>query len=191
MTQTEYLKCLSIGWNTVRHSSCNLVGIGEVGAGGTSTATALASILLDLSPEYLLGRGSGISETQLRIKANLINLALARCQYTASISNLLIQIGGKELVSMVGAILGSYAYGKIVVLDGFITCVSALIAEKLFPGISSCLLCCTRTNEPGQQKIAEVLQLNPFMNLGHSCGMGFGCFFSIQACMASICLNKS
>ena len=190
MTPREYLKCLCIGWNAVRHSCCNLIGIGEVGAGGTSTATALASILLDIEPEYLLGHGSGISESQLRLKANLINLALDRVHYTADLSTLMIQIGGKEIVSMVGAILASYAHGKTVVLDGFITCVSALIAEKLFPGISSCLLCCTRTNEPGQQKIAEVLKLNPFIHLGHSCGMGFGCFFSVQACKASFCLNK-
>lgn len=190
MTTREYLKCLHIGWKAVVGTSSNLIGIGEVGAGGTTTATALASILLDIDPERLLGHGSGISDSQLKTKSSLIKLAVNRVKNTTDIVSLMSQIGGKEIVSMVGAILGSYSRGKVVVLDGFITCVAGLIAETLFPGVSSCFLCCTKTNEPGQKFIADQIGLDPFMHIGHSCGMGLGCFFSIQACKASLCLSK-
>ena len=191
MTTREYLRCLRIGWEAAVSSQCNLIGIGEIGAGGTTSATALASILLDIDPEKLLGYGSGINERQMKKKDMLIRLAIARSSHAKDVVTLLTQIGGKEMVSMVGAILGAFSRGKIVVLDGFITCVAALIAEKLCPGVSSYLLCYTRTNEPGQLIIASQIGLNPFIYTGHTCGMGFGCFFSIQFCRGAACLSQS
>ena len=190
MNVREYLKCLRLGWKVGVETKCNILGVGEVGAGATSAAAALTCLILNMNPEKIVGCGSGISQSQIENKISLIRLALDRVQAT-DIITILCQIGGKEIVSIMGAILGASATGKIVVLDGFVTCIAALLAEIIRPGISSQFICCTRTNEPGHRLLAAHLGLKPFMHIGHTCGMGLGCFFSIQICKgaASLCFQ--
>lgn len=190
MSTREYLRCLRIGWNAVLSTSVSLVGIGELGAGGTTAAAALASVLLRLDPSGFVGHGSGISDQQIELKMGLVRKVVDRCAHIDSVTELMVRIGGKDIVSMVGSILAAYSTGRTVVLDGFITCVAGLLAEQIVPGISSSMLCCASTNEPGQVIVSGCLGLNPFMHIGHRCGMGLGCFFGIQACRGSSCLLK-
>ncbi|OYU44274.1 MAG: hypothetical protein CFE44_13850 [Burkholderiales bacterium PBB4] len=186
MTQLELQKSLVLGWDQACGSDCELIGIGELGAGNTTSAAALASIFLNEPPADCVGTGSGIETSQIPEKLRAVEIALERVEGKCeSTTDALRRLGGKEIVAMCGAILGAHSCGKLVVLDGFVTCVAALAAVRIWPESRNSLICCTTTDEKGQALAVRRLGLSPFMNIGHTCGQGFGSFFGLEFCRSS------
>ncbi len=148
---------------------------GEMGIANTSSATALASALLDVDPVLLAGPGTGLDANGVSHKAQIIQRALAL--HTPLINSpleALRRVGGFEIAALVGAYIACAHMGVPVLIDGFITSSAALIATRLRPGVEEWLLYSHTSAEPGHRLILEALHAHPLLDLGMRLGEGSG-----------------
>ncbi|XQW85628.1 nicotinate-nucleotide--dimethylbenzimidazole phosphoribosyltransferase [Thalassotalea piscium] len=162
---------------------CNLLLLGEMGIGNTSAASAIMALLLNLSPQSCVGEGTGINPEQLLLKQQLISQAVERVhtQNTddASLQPLspkavMAEVGGFEIVQMVGAILASAQANTPIVIDGFIVSVAALLAVKMYPNTREYLVFSHQSQEHAHQLVLTHLEAKPLLDLGLRLGEGTG-----------------
>ncbi len=147
-----------------------------MGIGNTCSASAVACFLLNEPAEQLTGVGTGIREEQLIHKKNVINQALALHQdYVAQDAfKALCAVGGLEIAAMTGAYIRCAQLGLPIVVDGFITTVSALVAVRLNPAVREWMLFGHQSAEYGHRRLLEELQANPLLKLNLRLGEGSG-----------------
>jgi nicotinate-nucleotide--dimethylbenzimidazole phosphoribosyltransferase len=83
-------------------------------------------------------------------------------------------VGGFEIAGLAGAALEAASRGMVVVLDGFISSVAALIAVRLAPASHGYLVAAHRSVEAGHRVVLEALDTNPLFDLGLRLGEGSG-----------------
>ena len=106
-----------------------LIGIGEMGIGNTTSASALCACLLPADPADVCGRGTGLDDAGLERKIDVVGRALAlNAADPADPLEALALLGGYEIAFLTGVVLGCAAERRPVVLDGFITGAAALVA---------------------------------------------------------------
>ena len=125
--------------NDLVNQDYNILLLGEMGIGNTSAASALLALLTDTPVIDCVGKGTGINEEQYRIKVKLIEQAKARVCSNEPLK-LLAEVGGFEIVQMVGAIIAAAQQKLPVVIDGFIVSVAALFATRLSPQVADYLI---------------------------------------------------
>jgi nicotinate-nucleotide--dimethylbenzimidazole phosphoribosyltransferase len=86
----------------------------------------------------------------------------------------LASVGGFEIGGLVGVILAAASERVPVVLDGFITGASAVLAAQLCPRAIDYLIASHCSAEPGHRLILEALGLEPLLRLDLRLGEGSG-----------------
>ncbi|OIQ26275.1 nicotinate-nucleotide--dimethylbenzimidazole phosphoribosyltransferase [uncultured Vibrio sp.] len=152
---------------------CNTVMFGEMGIGNTSSASAILAALSDLDVESCVGLGTGITPQQLEKKVSLITQGVARCDSKDPIS-VLSQVGGFEIVQMVGAFLGAYEAKTPVIVDGFIVTVAAYAAVLLEPNCREYMVFAHKSQEAAHQYLLKELDAKPLLDLSLRLGEGTG-----------------
>lgn len=147
--------------------------LGEMGIGNSTSAAALSAALLSLSPEQCVGPGTGISQSTRRRKLEAVQTAL-RLHRTTDPDELLRRLGGFEIAAMVGAIEAACACRALVLLDGFITGVAALVAALRTPAVKPFLVASHLSAEPGHVPVLSALALRPLLTLDMRLGEGSG-----------------
>lgn len=163
----------------LRAAAVGVVALGEVGVGNTTVAAALACALVDADPSDLVGLGSGADSAMLRRKHVVVTRALARAQKDEDRLGTdplvaLAQLGGPELAVLVGVVLGAAGAGAVIVLDGFVTGVAALVAMLMEPGVQQSLVAGQRSRERGHEIVLEHLGCEPLLDLRIRAGEGVG-----------------
>ena len=178
MTRDECVRAVEIGAELVRERRAagdELILLGEMGIGNTTTTCAVASVLLNEPPETLAGRGAGLSSAGLARKIAAIRRALAvNCPDPADPIDVLGKVGGLDLAALCGAVLGGAAYGMPVLLDGVITNAAALCAVRLCPAAAKALLTSHVSAEPAARRMLDALGLPPLICAGLRLGEGSG-----------------
>ncbi|MFP5488596.1 MAG: nicotinate-nucleotide--dimethylbenzimidazole phosphoribosyltransferase, partial [Acidimicrobiia bacterium] len=87
---------------------------------------------------------------------------------------LLAGLGGPEIAHLAGVIVGVAGAGGVVVLDGFVTAVAALVADRLSPGLSDHLVAGQQSNERAHASVLEALGLEALLHLRLRAGEGIG-----------------
>jgi nicotinate-nucleotide--dimethylbenzimidazole phosphoribosyltransferase len=146
-----------------------------MGIGNTTAASAIVAALTGRPPGEVTGRGTGVDDVGWQRKVAAIERALEVNQPpTDDPMTVLAMVGGLEIAALVG-VIGVAASQRIpVVLDGFITSASALIASELNPAVSARLLAAHRSVEPGHAVALERLGLRPVLDLEMRLGEGTG-----------------
>jgi nicotinate-nucleotide--dimethylbenzimidazole phosphoribosyltransferase len=140
--------------------------VGEIGIGNTTVASALLAALTGLPPEAVCGRGTGLDSQGLERKRETVAAALrANAPDQADALECLRSVGGLELAALVGAIAGSAAARRPVLLDGFATGVAALVACRLQPAVRDYLVAGHRSAEPAHDRVLVELGLEPLLDL--------------------------
>lgn len=150
-----------------------IVALGEVGIGNTVSASVLTAILCNLTAEEVTGRGTGIIGDKLNKKREVVSYLIDKCTSCDPIA-LLAKYGGYEICGDVGFILGCSYYKLPVVLDGFITGASALVASKIHKDTRSYMFASHQSSELGHEYILKKLELEPMLNLGMRYGLATG-----------------
>ncbi|PNV75627.1 5,6-dimethylbenzimidazole synthase [Leptospira inadai serovar Lyme] len=177
MTQEEVELAFESGKDVVKKfgTKYDMIGLGEMGIGNTTASTAIASIILNKDPLTLTGEGTGIGNSTVLKKIEIIRRGILKHKgRTSNEWQALICFGGYEIAAMVGAIEEAYSLGIPVVLDGMITSVAALIAYKRNPEIVSVLFAGHLSREPAHRFILNELGLRPVLDLNLSLGEGSG-----------------
>lgn len=160
---------------------CDIVGLGEMGIGNTTSATAIISAVSGLSPARLTGRGTGVDNSGLERKIEVIekSLALHRPDPGDAI-DLLAKVGGYELGGICGATLAAASRKCCVVLDGVISTAAGLLAYLLCPAIGDYLIAGHKSVETSQKTALEIMGLAPVIDLDMRLGEGTGAAIAIN-----------
>lgn len=153
----------------------DLLLIGEMGIGNTTTAAATASVLLNLLPETLAGRGAGLSNEGLGRKLRAIKDAIRINQPNATDPiDVLTKVGGLDLAAMCGAYLGAAACRTGAVIDGVISSVAALCAQRLCPTAEKAMFASHVSSEPASSAVLHALGFEAPIHAGMHLGEGSG-----------------
>ncbi len=159
--------------NSLQYS--NLVGMGEMGIGNSSSATAVICGASRLSAAEVAGRGTGVDDRGLARKIEVINKALGLHHLNPDDGlELLTKVGGYELGGICGAVLAAASVGCCVVLDGIISTAAGLLAYRLCPGVAEYLVAGHKSVEKGQQIALEIIGIDPVLDLDLRLGEGTG-----------------
>jgi nicotinate-nucleotide--dimethylbenzimidazole phosphoribosyltransferase len=167
----------------------SLIAVGEVGVGNTTVAAALASALLDIAPERLVGLGAGSDSAMVAAKRDVVQAAVDRVRRGpggARPLDRLGALGGGELAVLTGVILGAAGDGAVVVLDGMATGAAALLAVEMEPAVAAHLVAGQRSRELGHQLVLEALGLEPLLDLRLRAGEGVGAVMASRLLMAGL-----
>ena len=110
--------------------------------------------------------------TDFESKINFENLKTE--EYQKSIINVLAKVGGLDIAGMAGIYLGCAKNCVPVVIDGFISAVSALIAYKICPASREFMIASHLSEEPGMKYIMKELNLEPMLFMNMKLGEGTG-----------------
>ena len=148
---------------------------GEMGIANTSSATAIVSALLGITPEKIAGPGTGLDEQGVSHKAKIINqsLNLHHAEMKTPL-DILKCVGGFEIAALVGGYISCAQIGLPALVDGFISTSAALVAEKILPGVNQWLLFSHTSAEPGHKIILDELNAKPLLDLNMRLGEGSG-----------------
>ncbi|MEZ8492888.1 nicotinate-nucleotide--dimethylbenzimidazole phosphoribosyltransferase [Vibrio splendidus] len=157
----------------------NIIMFGEMGIGNTSSASAILSALSNRSADECVGLGTGINNEQLARKVAVVEQGVARCKgldlkEVKDIKEVLAQVGGYEIVQMVGGFLGAYQNRTPVLVDGFIVSVAAYVATLIEPNCRDYMIFAHRSEESGHKILLELLDAEPLLDLGLRLGEGTG-----------------
>ncbi|MGW8193822.1 MAG: nicotinate-nucleotide--dimethylbenzimidazole phosphoribosyltransferase [Desulforhopalus sp.] len=158
-----------------RRVPCDLVGMGEMGIGNTSSATAIICAASGLPVAEVAGRGTGVDDRGLLHKRQVIEKALALHRPRKNDAlDLLAKVGGYEIGGICGAVLAAASQRCCVVLDGLISTAAGLLAYLLCPEVRHYLIAGHRSVEVGQLAALEIMGLEPVLDLNLRLGEGTG-----------------
>jgi nicotinate-nucleotide--dimethylbenzimidazole phosphoribosyltransferase len=164
-----------------------IVGLGDMGIGNTTSASALCAVLLGADPVRVCGRGTGIDDDGLTHKVAVVRQAIAaNAPDPSDPVAVLAALGGFEIAVLVGVALGAAARRTVVVLDGFITGAAALVAARLEPLVRDAMIAAHRSPEPGHGLILDDLRLEPVLDLGLRLGEGSGAALALPLLQAAL-----
>ena len=176
MTRAQAEQAIETGIELAMATEADVLGIGEMGIGNTTTSSAVLSVLLDADVEAVTGRGGGITDDSFRKKKEVIRTAIDRNNPDKNdVIDVLSKVGGFDIAAMCGGFIGAAASRRPVVIDGFISAVAALCAYKLCPEVRGYLVPSHASFEIGYRLAMEAMDLQPLFQLGMRLGEGSGC----------------
>lgn len=175
MSREDCLSAIRAGAGLAMVQEANILALGEMGIGNTTTAAAVTSVLLDLPPERLAGRGAGLSTAGLTRKIEVIRRAIEvnRPDGVDPI-DVLSKLGGLDIAAMCGAYLGAALRRIPVLIDGMIGAAAALCAVRLCPNAGAAMLASHVSAEPASGVLLEEMGLRPLIDAGLRLGEGSG-----------------
>ena len=169
----------------------DLVGVGEMGIGNTTSAAAILAAIEGLSGREVAGRGTGLDDAGVAHKAQLIDASLALHGLEgASAARVLQCVGGFEIAQMAGFLMEASQLRLPVMLDGFITTVAALAAVRMQPSTRAALFFSHRSAERAHGLALEALDGDPLLELGMRLGEGSGAILGMQLVRTAMSLYR-
>ena len=186
MTREQAVQAMMIGIELAKETEVDVIGIGEMGIGNTTTSSAVLSVLLDADVDAVTGRGGGITDQSFQKKKQVIQTAIEINQPDKQdVIDVLSKVGGFDLAAMCGAFIGCAATRCPVVIDGFISAVAALCAYKLCPNAVHYFIPSHASYEIGYQLAMDAMNLTPIFLLGMRLGEGSGCPLAFEILSAA------
>lgn len=181
MTREQTLQAILTGAEIARTVDADVIGVGEMGIGNTTTSSAVLAVLLGADVEAVTGRGGGITEEGFRKKKAVIRTAIeVNRPDRDDVVGVLSKVGGFDLAAMCGAFLGAAAARRPAVIDGLISAAAALCAVRLCPNVRGYLVPSHASFEIGYRLAMEAMDLRPLFDLGMRLGEGSGCPLAFQ-----------
>ncbi len=164
----------------------DIVGVGEMGIGNTSSSSAVLSVLTGLDIPTVTGRGGGLTDEAFENKKRVLEESIRlRKPNKDDVIDVLAKVGGFDLAAMCGVYLGCALYRIPVVIDGFISVVGALCAERLCSDARYFMFPSHQSFEPGYLYALNELGLEAYLNLGMRLGEGSGCVLAFEIVSAA------
>lgn len=178
MTREEAIKAIEAGIfmaEELKDRGYQILATGEMGIGNTTTSSAVASVLMEEPVETMTGRGAGLTSEGLARKIKVIKDAIALHKPDREDAiDVLAKVGGFDIAGMAGVFFGGAALKIPVIMDGFISCVAALVAVSICPEVSGYILASHVSKEPAARLILEYLQKEAVIHGDMCLGEGTG-----------------
>ena len=178
MTRNELLFAIEAGISAAekaKNEGVDIVVIGEMGIGNTTTSAAVIAILTGEEAKVVTGRGSGLSDDGLKKKIQVIEecIRINRPDPKDAL-DILEKAGGFDIAAMCGVILGSAAIRMPVILDGLISCAAACCAKLIAPETVDYMIPSHISNEPAGRTVLDYLGLHGPIDAHLALGEGTG-----------------
>jgi nicotinate-nucleotide--dimethylbenzimidazole phosphoribosyltransferase len=185
MTKQQMIMALENGMTTFldaygRHP-IDIVGLGEMGIGNTTSASAIICVITGILPARATGRGTGVDDKGLAHKTEVIEKVLNF--HTIDPANgfeILQKIGGFEIAGIAGAVLAAASKKCAIVLDGVISTAAGLVAYVINPEIQKYLISGHKSVEKAQTAALSHMGLTPMIDLNMRLGEGTGAALAID-----------
>ncbi len=184
MTKEEAIKSIENGIEVFEEElpkGIDIVGTGDMGIGNTTPSSAIAACFTKRPVEELTGKGTGIDDQTLLNKITVIKRALKLNRPDPDDAiDVLSKVGGFEIGGLTGIILASASRRIPIVIDGFISGASALIAYHLEPKVKDYLIAAHCSVERGHKIVLDYMGLRPILDLNLRLGEGTGSALAIN-----------
>jgi nicotinate-nucleotide--dimethylbenzimidazole phosphoribosyltransferase len=194
MTDDELRAALAVGERCARAAiarGARLLIAGDMGIANTTAAACLICALTGATPEVVVGRGTGVDDSGLARKLEVVRLALARAAAAGAQDGfrVLAELGGLEIAAIAGFYIESARRGTPVMLDGYISTAAALAATALAPRVVEWMVASHRSAEAGHRVALEALGLEPLLDLRMRLGEGSGAALTLPIVRAALALH--
>ncbi|MEW6040195.1 MAG: nicotinate-nucleotide--dimethylbenzimidazole phosphoribosyltransferase [Elusimicrobiota bacterium] len=191
MTKEEAVKSIEAGIeifeNEFSANAIDIAGTGDMGIGNTTPSSAITAVFTNKPVEEVTGRGTGIDDTALKNKIEVIKKAIGLNKPNPRDPiDVLSKVGGFEIGGLAGVILAAAARKTPVIIDGFISGAAALIACALTPNVKEYIIAAHCSVEKGHRHILEHIGLEPLLDLNMRLGEGTGAALGMNLIEASI-----
>lgn len=178
MTKAQCIDTINVGIEmvaTLKEKGYNIIATGEMGIGNTTTSSAIASVILARDVEDVTGKGAGLCSEGLMRKINAIKSAIrVNNPDKTDPVDVIHKIGGLDIAGLVGVYLGGAIFGIPVLIDGFISGVSAILATMINPICKDYMIATHVSAEPAGKMILETLDMKPMITCDMCLGEGTG-----------------
>ena len=186
LTEQKFVAAVATGYDAVS-AGCDLIGLGEMGIGNTTSAAAIAAALFGGGGARWAGRGTGVDEDGLTRKREVIDRALAR--HAALLHDPLAvaaALGGRELAAILGATLAARQKNIPVLLDGFVCTAAVAPLAKLRADTLAHVQSAHVSAEAGHHPLLEELSLKPIVDLNMRLGEASGAAVALLILRAAL-----
>jgi nicotinate-nucleotide--dimethylbenzimidazole phosphoribosyltransferase len=171
----------------------NIIGLGEMGIGNTTSASALIAAISRRKPSTVVGLGTGIDTLQFERKVTVIERALAvnvdiindahHMSGPKKAISFLAALGGFEIGILAGIALGAASNRVPIVIDGVTSGIAVLIANIIAPDLKKFIIPSHLSPEPGHKVVLDILDRgDPMLDLQMRLGEGSGAALAINLC---------
>jgi len=174
MTPARCALAIAAGREVASALPGNVLLLGEMGIGNTSSAALLLARLGGFAIDACVGRGTGLDDVGLARKLAVLRAVLARHASATTPLDALAAFGGFEIAMMAGAALQAASERRLVVVDGFIGGAAILVAARLVPTLLDYCVFAHRSDEAGHALMLSQLNATPLLDLGLRLGEGSG-----------------
>jgi len=179
MPRETALDCVRAGIQLFERNSegwdVDLVGLGDLGLGSTTSACAVAAALTGLPVEQLCGEAGANASSEYHAREELVRKAVERASPDADDAiGLLAEYGGLEMASLTGVCLGAAACRVPVLLDGVVSTAAGVLAVKLAPPVRSYLVVSHEAAVAAHGALLAELGMEPLLKLRLGLGEGAG-----------------
>lgn len=188
MDESACVAALLAGWNGV-DAQADLLVVGEMGIGNTTSAAAIAAALIGGDPADWVGRGTGVDDAGVALKGDVVSRGLARNTSRDSLE-VLAALGGREIAAMAGAIARARVLGLPVILDGFICSAAALVLHKTTPGALDHTVAGHVSAEGAHARMLAAMDKEALLSLGLRLGEGSGAALAIGILKGAIACHS-
>jgi len=187
MTSEQVEQGIELGQTLVTQlieGGSNIVMFGEMGIGNTSSAAAILSALSKRDTKDCVGRGTGITDEQWQRKVELVAQGVSRCR-NQDVLSVLAEVGGFEIVQMIGGFLAAAKRNTPVLVDGFIVTAAAYAAAMINPQCRDIMIFAHQSHEAGHQYLLKELDAEPILDLSLRLGEGTGAVLAMPLLRAA------
>ncbi|MEQ8667136.1 MAG: nicotinate-nucleotide--dimethylbenzimidazole phosphoribosyltransferase [Rhodospirillales bacterium] len=186
MSDAETAEAFSSGMAAI-DPAADLLCIGEMGIGNTTSAAALAMAIHGGDAVDWTGPGTGVSGDALKNKAKVVAEAvIIHTRDNPDGLALLARLGGRELAAMAGAILAARLNRVPVVLDGYVATAAAAALKAVREDVLDHCVAGHVSQEPGHRRLLDKLSLEPILDLGMRLGEGSGAALAAGVVRAAV-----
>lgn len=193
MDEGQLADALGVGRQAVSRAvarGAQLLVLGEMGIGNTTSATALGCALLSLPAEALAGSGTGLSADGVARKAAVVDRALAHHRLgPGEPLQALCCVGGLEIAALTGALIAATQCGLPCLVDGFVVTAAALTASRIQPRVTDWLHYGHLSAERGHRRLLNALGARPLLSLGMRLGEASGAAMAVPLLRAACALH--
>ncbi len=178
MTREDALYAIQVGIDLVqeyKNKGYRLLATGEMGIGNTTTASAIATVLLNEEVQNVTGKGSGLTNAAFENKKRVIQQSININQPDKNNGlDVLIKLGGFDIAAMAGMFIGGAVHRVPILIDGMISSVAAVVAKSIEPKSVYAMLASHCSAEPAGKMVLEHLGLEPLLQAHMRLGEGTG-----------------
>lgn len=186
LSPNRFAAAWATGVDAVASAEADLLILGELGIGNTTSAAAVAAGTLGGGGAQWCGRGTGVDDAGLARKVAAVDTGLARIGNGLEPLEVLRQLGGAELVAMAGAAVEARRQSIPLLLDGFIATAALVPLHVSHPGFLAHAIAGHCSAEPGHQKLLDALGLEPLLRLDMRLGEASGALVALPLLQSAV-----